>query len=127
MITFKALREGWLSRKCSFRSRRAERRSRPALAQLFLETPGELEFQVPRRDFLAARDRGLHLLLELVELLVAVGQDLHDRAADGLIVGLLDEVHVLLEPAHDDAREIQDSIPRDLHGFLPASSSSVRG
>src|SRR5204863_9492949 len=97
------------------------------LSQLVFERPREEKLLIPRRDFLAFRDRGLDLLLDLIEILVAVGQDLHDRAAKSLVVCLLDEVHVLFQLALDDAREIQDPVRGGLHFFRPASSSSVKG
>src|SRR5438128_561753 len=94
--------------------------SGPALPKLALEGPGKKKLLISRRDSLALRDRGLDLLLDLVELLVAVRQDLHDRAAKSLVVRLLHEVHVLFQLALDDAREVQDPVRGGLHFFLPA-------
>src|SRR5262245_20619117 len=101
--------------------------SRTVLAQLVLESPGELELALGFGEILSLRERRPHLLLEPFELGVAVGQLADDRPARGLFVGPELEVPVLLEALQDHPGEIEDPVGGDLHEGLPPRSSSENG
>src|SRR5262249_47265060 len=96
------------------------------LAELVLDHPGELELPVLLRDP-PLGERLADALLDLVELVEAVGQLPDDRAAEGLVVGLRLEVPAVLQRLQDHAGEVEDPVGGRLHDGLPARSSAENG
>src|SRR5438552_18403633 len=101
--------------------------SSPVLSQLVVEVPNEEELFVAGRNVLALLERGAHLLLHRVELLVGLRQVAHDRPPHRFVVRLLHEVQVALQFLRDDAREVENPVGRRLHLSRAARSSSESG
>src|SRR5438876_6904573 len=99
----------------------------PVFSQLFLKAPGKEKLLVSGGSLLAAIERLLNLVLDCLKLSEALRQDSRDGVADGFLVGLLHEVHVVLQLPRDHARQVEDPVGRDLHLTLSERSRSVNG